>query len=202
MTDAPTDRVAMNGRRMKLLAIAAGAAIAGLILLAWTQPWFGITLTDATELEITGEVAAAGLSALAVAALVLVGAISIAGMFFRYLLGSLQAFIGVAVILSASLALGNPISASANTISDATGIAGAEPVAALVDSVSVTAWPWVALVAGVLQIVAAAGILVTARSWPGSTRKYQAARLTTEGGSPVDDWDALSSGGDPTDDKP
>jgi len=191
----------MNGRRVKLLLIAAGALVAGLVLLAWTQPWFQVSLVEGQALEVTGEVAAAGLSALALAALVLVGAISIAGVFFRFVLGALQALIGVAVILSSTLALGNPIAASAPSISEATGITGAAPVVALVGSVSVTAWPWVALVAGVLQIVAAAGILVTAKSWPGSSRRYQAARVTTEGGSPIEDWDALTSGGDPTDDK-
>jgi len=191
----------MNGRRVKLLLIAAGALVAGLVLLAWTQPWFQVSLVEGQALEVTGEVAAAGLSALALAALVLVGAISIAGVFFRFVLGALQALIGVAVILSSTLALGNPIAASAPSISEATGITGAAPVVALVGSVSVTAWPWVALVAGVLQIVAAAGILITAKSWPGSSRRYQAARVTTEGGSPIEDWDALTSGGDPTDDK-
>jgi len=191
----------MNGRRVKLLLIAAGALVAGLVLLAWTQPWFQVSLVEGQALEVTGEVAAAGLSALALAALVLVGAISIAGVFFRFVLGALQALIGVAVILSSTLALGNPIAASAPSISEATGITGAAPVVALVGSVSVTAWPWIALVAGVLQIVAAAGILITAKSWPGSSRRYQAARVTTEGGSPIEDWDALTSGGDPTDDK-
>ena len=109
MTSAEPSARRLTGGRMKLLLILAGAALSGLVMLAWTQPWFTVTLTDAAELSITGEVAAAGLSALALAGLVLVVAISIAGPFFRFVLGALQALLGVAVVFSALVALGDPV---------------------------------------------------------------------------------------------
>ena len=194
----------LTGGRMKLLLILAGAALSGLVMLAWTQPWFTVTLTDAAELSITGEVAAAGLSALALAGLVLVVAISIAGPFFRFVLGALQALLGVAVVFSALVALGDPIAASAPSISEATSIAGDGPVRALVASVGISPWPIVALVVGVLLVVNAVLVLVTARLWPGSSRKYQAVRLepATSERTSVDDWDSLTGGGDPTTDDP
>lgn len=192
--------VPLGGRRLKQSTMLIAALLALLVLVAWTQVWFAVTTTEGVSLEIGGQVAAGALSALALTSLVLVGALSIAGPFFRVVFGALEALIGLAVTLSAILAVTSPVAASASAISEATGIAGAESVDALVASVDQTPWPWVALVAGALTIVVGLVILVTARRWPGSTRKYDATRLapvTTERSS-VDDWDALSGGEDPT----
>ena len=127
-----------------------------------------------------------------------------AGPFFRVVLGTLQALLGVAVVFSAIVALSDPVAASAPAISEATSIAGDDPVRALVESVAISPWPFVALAAGVLLVVNATLILVTARRWPGSSRKYQAVRLepATDERSAVDDWDSLTGGDDPTDDQP
>lgn len=200
MTSVEPPARRLTGGRMKLLLILAGAALSGAVMLAWTQPWFTVVLEDAAELSITGETAAAGLSALALAGLVLVVAISIAGPFFRVVLGTLQALLGVAVVFSAIVALSDPVAASAPAISEATSIAGDGPVKALVESVVISPWPIVALAAGVLLVVNATLILVTARRWPGSSRKYQAVRLepATDERSAVDDWDSLTGGDDPT----
>jgi len=201
----------MTGRRAKLLGILATALFALAILGAWTQTWFTLTLTTGQQLAVTGDIAAPALTALALCNLVLIGALAIAGPFFRIVLSLLQALIGVAVVFSAALALGSPVSASAAAITTASGVAGDRSTAELVENYSATAWPMVSLIAGVLLVIVALGMLVTSRSWPGSTRKYQAVRLDApvagevpaEGPaarSSVDDWDSLSSGADPTDD--
>jgi hypothetical protein len=54
-----------------------------------------------------------------------------------------------------------------------------------------------ALAAGILQVVVAAGVAVTARGWPAAGARYSRTRLD---GDPASDWDSLSAGDDPTDD--
>lgn len=190
----------MNPRTLKLTLILASAILSALTLLAWTQQWFTVALDDGQELVVSGDIAAGALSALALAGLVLIGALSIAGVVFRIILAVLQFFIGVAVILSASLAIGDPIAASASAISVATGVAGSDSITGLVSRTDQTAWPWLTVVIGVLIATFALLIAVTARAWPGSSRKYQTARLEPVGDehNSVDDWDALTRGNDPT----
>jgi hypothetical protein len=53
-----------------------------------------------------------------------------------------------------------------------------------------------ALVAGILQVLAAGWVATTVRRWPASGARYSRTRLD---GDPASDWDALSSGDDPTD---
>ena len=199
--DMPTTAATKKPRGTKSTVLLASALLAILTLVSWTQVWFVVALTDGAQLEVAGEVAAPALSALALASLVLVGALAIAGPFFRLVFGVLEALIGVAVLFSAILAVGDPVAASAAAISTATGVAGENSVAQAVDTIDGGVWPWIALVCGVLMLVAGAAIIVLSRRWPNSaSRKYQSTRLepvATERTS-VDDWDALSGGKDPT----
>ena len=55
-----------------------------------------------------------------------------------------------------------------------------------------------ALVAGILQILVAVWVATTARHWPTSGSRYSRTRLD---GDPASDWDSLSAGDDPTDDR-
>lgn len=196
----------MTGRRAKLLLILAGVLAAAVVLGAWTQDWFSITIDTGQVLPVPGSVAAPALTALALSELVLLGAIAIAGPFFRIVLAIIEVFVGIAIGFSALVAILDPVSASSSTISSATGVAGDKSIAALVTAQSATAWPWIALVGGVLVILLAIAMVVTARSWPGSSsRKYQATRMAPAENTSaprqrtaVDDWDALSGGDDPT----
>jgi hypothetical protein len=54
-----------------------------------------------------------------------------------------------------------------------------------------------ALGGGILQVVVAGWVATTVRRWPTSGSRYSRTRLD---GDPASDWDALSSGDDPTDD--
>jgi hypothetical protein len=188
----------VTGGRLKLTLLLAGLALSGLVFLGWTQAWFSIVVVDGPTLSIGGDVAAPALSTLALTCLVLNGALSIAGPVFRVILGVLEAMLGVTVVFSGVLAIADPVKASAATISDATGVAGGESIAGLVSSAVITAWPWVATVAGALLVVIGVVVVATAGRWPGSGRKYSAVRLAAEDGGSVDDWDALSEGRDPT----
>lgn len=55
-----------------------------------------------------------------------------------------------------------------------------------------------ALVAGILQILVAGWVATTVRHWPTSGSRYSRTRLD---GDPASDWDSLSAGDDPTDDR-
>jgi len=186
-------------RRTKLGLLLGGILVSGLVFLGWTQQWFSVVITEGPTLSVAGDVAAPALSTLALTCLVLIGALSIAGPFFRVVLGVLQTALGATIVLSGVIALVDPVKASGASISDATGIAGNDPIHALVASVAVTAWPWVSTLAGGLLAVLGVAVVVTGRRWPGSSRKYSAVKLEpTAERTSVDDWDSLSDGADPT----
>jgi hypothetical protein len=204
VTDPAAEAVmpaAPKPRRYKSRIILATTVVAVLTLISSTQTWFSVVLSDGAALEVDGQVGAPALSALALTSLVLVGALSIAGPVFRVVFGVLQVLIGVAIVFSAVLAVTDPVAAAAPAVSVATGVAGTESVRGLVTSIALSPWPWLALVAGALIVLLGAAIVVTGRSWPGSTRKYQTTTRLEDPSAPrssVDDWDSLSHGDDPT----
>lgn len=195
----------MRGPRgLKNFTLLIGLLLSGLILLAWTGQWYSITLTGSENaqvaISITGDIAAPALIALALAGLALVAALAIAGPFFRAVLGVLQALIGVTVALSSFLAINDPVKASADAITKATGVSGSASVARLVVNVSASPWPWFALVVGAVSFALGIFVVGSSRRWPGSSRRYQPARLdpADPGANAVSDWDTLSGGSDPT----
>lgn len=186
----------MTGTRLRLTLVLAGLALGGLVLLAWTQEWIAVWLMDGTRLVVAGQQAAPALSALALSTLALSAALTIAGRGLRRVLGTIEALIGAAVVTSALAVVADPVGASSSTITDATAVAGAHSVAALVQSAVPGLWPWAAVLAGSLLVAAGVAVLVTASRWPGPSRKYEpeADRTATASGA----WDALSEGDDPT----
>ena len=190
----------MSGARLKLLSLVAIALLAALVFTAWSQTWFTLTV-QGKPFVVGGSVAGGALSALALASLALVAALAIAGPFFRAVLGVLEALLGVCVIVVAAFAIANPVVAATAAITKTTGVAGPQSVAALVTGTSMTAWPIVAIVLGALILLLGLAIAPTARSWPTSGRKYTRSRLVApeaDGPDPVQEWDALSEGDDPT----
>ena len=190
----------MTGGRLKLFSLAAIAVLAVLIFAAWSQTWVTLTV-QGKPFPVYGQVAGSALSALALASLALIAALAIAGPFFRVVLGILQALLGVCVVVVSAFAIANPVVSATASITKATGVAGTQSVAKLVSATSVTAWPVVAIVLGVLLTLLGLAITPTARSWPQSGRKYTRSRLVApdaDGLDPVQEWDALSEGDDPT----
>lgn len=181
----------------KLRAIASGALLGALVLIAWTQPWFSVELAEGDPLQVGGDVASPALSALALCALALVGALAIAGRFFRVVLGTLQAVLGAVIVLVSVLAIAAPETAVAPAVTEATGLAGAE---GLITALGATAWPFLATAAGVLLVVTGVGVVVTSSRWPTTGRRYEATRMepVETDASPAAAWDALSDGRDPT----
>jgi len=190
----------VSGARLKLISLVAIALLAALLFADWSQNWFTMTV-QGKPCPVSGQVAGGALSALALASLALIAALAIAGRFFRVVLGILLAALGMCVIAVSAFALGNPVVAATSAITKATGVAGTQSVAKLVTATTITAWPVVAIVLGVLLTLLGLAIAPTARSWPDSGRKYTRSRLESpdpDTQDPIAEWDALSEGDDPT----
>lgn len=174
---AEQEAVRPVNRRAKYLTLFALLAGSGLALLAATQTWFGVHLTDVAShvstLGVPGSAAAPALTALALAGLALTAALAIAGPVFRIVLALLGALLGVSVLVSAGTALADALRASSSAITTATGVAGESSIRRLVDAVDVQFWPWLAVAGGMLIVLASGAVVVTSRVWPGSSRKYQ-----------------------------
>ena len=180
----------MNGRRVKYSTMLLLLVGSGLALLSATQAWFVVGLTDtadhSTTISVAGSVAAPALTALALAGVALTAALAIAGPVFRIVLALLGVLLGVSVLISAITALSDAVRASSSAITTATGVAGDASIHRLVHAVGVQFWPWPAVVAGVLVILASAAVVVFSRVWPGPSRKYQ-TRFAGEDGRSAED---------------
>ena len=150
--------------------------------------------------EIAGTVAAPALTALALCGLVLAAALALAGPVFRLILGLLQLFISFTIVFSSILSLARPDQPSESAVQTATGIAGTASIDALIKTVTLTPWGFLAIALGVLAFLIGVWLLLTFRLWPVASRKYQAVRFEAADGprDAVVDWDALSDGTDPT----
>ena len=184
-----------------------GIFLAGAVgLIAATQTWITVVVADgsAEPLEVAGASAVAVLAPLSLAAMALGIALSIVGRVLRWVFAVLAVIIGAALSwLTITVITGPPVSAVAGAVTEATGIAGDDSIAALIHTMTLTAWPYVALVCWILLIAAGVFALATAKDWKASGKKYRTAtqpHAHTEGPlDAVDSWDDLSRGDDPTD---
>ncbi|MCC4248765.1 MULTISPECIES: Trp biosynthesis-associated membrane protein [Microbacterium] len=193
-------------RRARSLAVV-GMLLAGALgVIASTQTWIDVTLADGAQqtLAVPGSDAIPVLTPLSLAALALGAALSIVGPVLRYVLGVIALTIAATVgVGAAQILLTLPVSATAATVTDATGISGVDAVGDLVASMALTPWPALTLLAQLILAAAAVFTLVTARRWRGSAgRKYRtAADAPGDSSRPhdaIDSWDDLSRGDDPT----
>ena len=179
--DANTDEVPAGGRRAKYTTMLAVVVGAGLALLASTQPWITVHLSAAANhadaVVVQGSAAAPALTALSLAGLALAAALAIAGPVVRIVLAVFGVLIAVSITLSAGIALGDPVQAAAAAITGASGVSGGSSVAHLAKSVDVSAWPWIAILGGIVTAAASFAVIVTSRRWPGPSRRYQAVHF-------------------------
>jgi len=193
-------------RRARSTAVLGMLAAGALGVIASTQTWIDVTLNDGAQqsLAVPGSNALPVLTPLSLAALALGAALSIAGPVLRYVFGVLGVAIAAVIgIATAQVLIARPVSATAATVTEATGISGLDAVADLVAGLSLTPWPAVTLVAQLLLALASVYTLVTARRWKsGAGRKYRTADGAPDGTSrphdAIDSWDDLSRGDDPT----
>jgi hypothetical protein len=187
-----TDRSEPSRERLVLVLVV--LALGGVVVLCSTQVFSTVTPVDATPVPVTGQGVAPALAPLGIVLVALAGALTIAGRVARVLLGVVLVLLGAVVVL---LTLPNALDPAAGTrgaVSTATGVAGR------VAEVAVgTAWPLAAAVAGVLASLAGAAVLVLSPGWPSGGGRYrQAGGSGGRRSDPVDEWDALTSGDDPT----
>lgn len=190
-------------RRARSNAVLATLAAGLLGVFSSTQTWVQVTLADGTAgLAVTGADAVPVLAPLSLAVLALGAALSIVGHVVRIVLGALMLLIAVALVtLSAPVLTGPPASAYAAVVTEATGIGGDQALAGLVAATTVTGWPVIAILAGVLLAAAGGFVVATSHRWPRGGRKYQSAALRAPQEGPldaIDSWDELSRGDDPT----
>ncbi|KTS91367.1 peptidase [Microbacterium testaceum] len=193
-------------RRPRSLAVVAMLLAGAIGVIGSTQTWIDVTLNDGAQetLAVPGSDALPVLTPLSLAALALGAALSIAGPVVRYVFGA----IGLAIAAltgfgAAQIVFATPVSATAATVTDATGISGVDAVGDLVAGLSLTPWPAVTLAAQIVLAAAAIFTLVTARRWGSNAgRKYRTTGdSTAESSRPhdaIDSWDDLSRGDDPT----
>ena len=155
-----------------ILLLVAGA----LLLIASTQTWFVVVLRESpdTPLDVSGSAAMPVLAPLALAALALAAATSIAGRILSYAAAVLAVLLGAALTLVLwAPATGDTAAAISPTVTEATGIAGGDAVAALVRRVETTPWPVIALVLSILLVLIGAFAGATAHTWTRTGRRYR-----------------------------
>ncbi|MBB5794130.1 putative membrane protein (TIGR02234 family) [Streptomyces caelestis] len=208
MTAAPHPRSeaagsARAGRRSLAVALLCGALGAAVALLATRQRWAEGTATvaggafplTAKGSDVTGVPAA--LAVVGLAALVAVFAVRRAG---RLVVAALLALSGAGIAAAALLG------ASDGSALDEQAAQASGDTSASVDTLSHTAWPYVAAVGGVLLLLAGLLALRYGRLWPAMSGRYERGGTpqprrkapAVDPDRPEDLWKALDRGEDPT----
>lgn len=198
-------------KRSRPITVVAGLAVAGIVMLSWTQTWFTVHLHAGTavvsRVVADGAAAVPQYTALAIASLALFLALTIAGRVLRVVLGVVEVLLGAGVVAVGVSALADPVAAAKGAVGEVAGVSDIDAVRRAVSSVDVTPWPLVGIAGGVLAVLLGVAVLVLQRSWPGPSRKYGAATAGSAADAraaaptvrdAVTDWDDLSAGDDPT----
>ncbi|MFC0625181.1 Trp biosynthesis-associated membrane protein [Kribbella deserti] len=179
----------MKSQRLVDLLVLVGAALLALAAyLTWTtaDPGNGrevVTLAgkDVTKAPIT----------IALASVVALVVVRLAGTAMRRILSGLVAVLGAAAILVATQV--RPSSAELARLRPALSEVVTDHV-----TVSTGAAPWPALAGGVALVVAGMLGVLTAHRWRGPTARYERPGDGVAGGTPADQWKAIDAGEDPT----
>ncbi|MEU6177976.1 TIGR02234 family membrane protein [Streptomyces coeruleorubidus] len=194
---------ARAGRRSLAVALLCGALGAAVALLATRQRWAEGTATvaggafplTAKGSDVTGVPAA--LAVVGLAALVAVFAVRRAG---RLVVAALLTLSGAGIVAAAVLG------ASDGSALDEQAAQASGDTSASVDTLSHTAWPYVAAVGGVLLLLAGLLALRYGRLWPAMSGRYERGGTpqprrkspAVDPDRPEDLWKALDRGEDPT----
>lgn len=171
-----------------------------LVLTAVGRTWAEGTLPAKMEISVTGSAISglpSGLTLAAMAAAVAVFAVRGGG---RIVVGLLATLAGLGV------AIGSALGARDTSALDAEAARKLALVSAQAGSPGHTAWPWVALVGGVLLALAGLLTVRSGRHWPAMGARYEAPagkakagrRPPQAAGTPAELWQALDRGEDPT----
>lgn len=193
--------LARRGRLVSVL----GLLIAGAIgIISSTQTWLTVIRADAGEpIPVPGADAVALLAPLSLAVLAVGAAMTLVGRVLRYVFAGLALIAGgLLAWWTAEILFAVPVAAVAPTVTETTGLAGTATVAEMISSIEPSAWPTLALIGWILQILAAGFALATAHRWKSGGRRFRtdAAEHGDHEGTvdAIDSWDDLSRGTDPT----
>ncbi|WP_104117348.1 Trp biosynthesis-associated membrane protein [Arthrobacter sp. B1805] len=155
-----------------------GIVVMGIVVLALlafgstTQTWLTVRLpqeaVQTPDLTVAGSDAATPVTAFALVALAAALAVSIAGRIARWVIAVILVLSGTGIALSSLSVASDPASAAEPAIGAAIGVSGLDGARA-----AATAMPWLAVVAGVLLVLAAAWVVLAGRTW-GVNRRYDA----------------------------
>ena len=188
-----------SSRRPPTIAVLAGAASGGLMLLGATRPWATaeVSTPDVPTEVVTVSGSQAVPATAALALVVLAGAVAIVptGGRLRRAVGGVVTAAGVTAALLAGLA-GNAVrSAVAEAVAASPASLGGDPA---IGDPALSWWRWLTLIAA----VAAAGVGVwTARSgstWAVMGNRYEVPASSSRVASERDPWRAMDAGEDPT----
>ncbi len=187
--------------RRRPIAIISLLMAAGILLLAWSQPWFVLDVDPgsgiAETLVLAGDTAAPAIIAIALAVIAVALVLALAGPRLRILLSAVIGLLGVIAVATAIGVLNDPAMVFERVVSDATGLGGTGATDAITTA-TVMIWPFVAIIGGVATAILGAVIAVVSRDWRSAGRRYERGTVAVEPGDSVAAWDAISGGDDPT----
>jgi uncharacterized membrane protein (TIGR02234 family) len=200
------------------------ALVAGVLgLLAASRTWVTAELTDVlagrVQLRLTGARLAPVVPAVSLVLLAAGAAVLLARRLGRAVAGLVLVLAGAVCGAAAVAAARSPQAALGAEAARVTGRSAGPPA-----TFGTTAWPWLAVVAGVLAVLAGALVVVGTRRWVAPSDRFEApgagpapaaaaaGRGSPDGGGPAvepagtagsavepaDAWDALNRGEDPT----
>ena len=192
----------MSARRIKMVVIVCGLAFSAAVLIAWTQEWFRVTLTESAEhtIAVGGDSAAPAVLALSLSGVALVAALSLAGPFFRRVLGVLETLIGVSIVLAAGPGARRPDRGIRGTHHGVDRRVGRRVDSGPGHRRGTTPWPWVALVFGVLLALPRRRLAGPRAALAGLLHAgSKSAPDEPDGAAPTaaSDWDSLTGEGTP-----
>ena len=203
----------------KKLVVTGTLLVAAVALIAATQVWLSIELSEGVSaqgtLTVTGQQLSPPLAPMALALAALALALTIAGRIFRFVLGALGVVLGGGIVALTLGVLQAPLDAAAGKVTELTGIGGSDATGiAVVASSQVSVWAAITATAGCIAALLGIAVLVWGSRWRAAGRKYETA-ATASGPRPagddpagqaaqtpehdrISDWDALSDGADPS----
>lgn len=191
-------------RRARLLAVLGFLVAGGIGIISSTQTWVTVHRTDTDQpLLVAGADALALLAPLSLAVLALGAALSIAGRVLRYVFAVLGAAGAIVQIIGTIRMISDPpLAAVAPALTEATGLSGDKALGSIVSTLEPSGWATAALAAWIVLLLASVFILATAHRWKAGGRRYEQSAAThhehTGPLDPIDSWDELSHGTDPT----
>jgi len=191
-------------RRGRSITVVGFLLSGGIGIISSTQTWLTVTRADAGEpILVPGADALALLAPLSLAVLALGAALTLTGNVVRHLFAALGLFFGSLLTWwTAQVLFELPVSAVSSTVTETTGLAGSDAVESVVGTITASAWPVLALIGWLLLLAASVFGLITAHGWKSGGRRFRTTIAPHDEGSgpvdPIDSWDDLSRGTDPT----